>query len=217
MLCANNVIDVSMHFFQNIYWPTKGENNDYYKPVEGKTFCTMLQSNKEHLWTNDPTKNEYVTPTYYGSLLGGCKDNWPLNNVDGDPRRFIGFWGTDRTGQGGSDGGCCHSTKNDVAAWKRKFTMYYSGPSVTTTTVTTTTITATTTTNTVLQALHERLEELENLNANGDIKVVVDSVKTLESTLESQVQTISSQAEQIVSLKENMVRIACIHPARARH
>ena len=145
-------------------------------------------------------------------MFGGSRTDWPLYNVDGDYRIYLGFWGR----EGGNAGGCCHYTNTDTAAWGRKFTMYYSGPAITTTTVTTTTITATTTTNTVLKALHERLEELENLNANGDIKVVVESVKTLESTLESQVQTISSQAEQIVSLKENMVRIACIHPDPAR-
>ena len=172
----------------------------------------MLQSSVEHLWTNDPTKNEFLAPGRYAYHGGGSARGWPTLNVDGDSRSWLGFWG-----DGKRAGGCCHYTKTDSSGWGKKFTMYYSEAAATTTTVTTTTITATTTTNTVLQALHARLEELENLNANGDLKVVVDSVKTLESTLESQVQTISSQTEQIVSLKENMVRIACIHHVRARH
>ena len=104
------LIDVSVHFFQNIYWPTKGDNDDYYKPVEGKTFCSMLQSISEHLWTNDPTKNDFLAPAYDpGNHFGGSLSMWPERNVDGDSRTYLGFWGTENN----LKGGCCHYTKND--------------------------------------------------------------------------------------------------------
>jgi len=71
-------------------------------------------------------------------------------------------------------------------------------PTTSTLTVTTT---VTSTTNTVLKALHDRLKELE---AQGDLKVVVDGLDTLETTVETQAATIASQVDSIASLKETV-------------
>jgi len=82
----------------------------------------MLQSISEHLWTNDPTKNDFLAPAYDpGNHFGGSLSMWPERNVDGDSRSFLGFWGTET-----DVGGCCHYTKNDGSGWGKKFTMYYS-------------------------------------------------------------------------------------------
>ena len=175
--------------------------NDFYKPVYGKNFCTMLQTHAEHLWTNDPAKG-FRAPKYYRGHLGGSDSEWLKTSVDGDKRVFLGFWG-----DGSRPGGCCSDSNAPSGGWGKKFTMYYSVVPIETTTATTaTTTTATTSTNTALKALHDRLEDLENGGVSDDVKVIVDSVKTLEATLESQAETIVSQAGQIVSLKKNVVR-----------
>ena len=178
--------------------------NDFYKPVYGNTFCAMLQTHTEHLWTNDPAKG-FRAPKYYVHHFGGSEQDWPKKNVDGDERTYLGFWG--EAGNRRFLGGCCSESNAPSGGWGKKFTMYYSVVPIETTTATTaTTTTATTSTNTALKALHDRLEDLENGGVSDDVKVIVDSVKTLETTLESQAETIVSQAEQIVSLKKNVVR-----------
>eukprot|EP01065_Artemidia_motanka_P032114 TRINITY_DN39166_c0_g1_i1.p1 TRINITY_DN39166_c0_g1~~TRINITY_DN39166_c0_g1_i1.p1 ORF type:complete len:3092 (+),score=891.72 TRINITY_DN39166_c0_g1_i1:58-9333(+) len=48
-----------------------GDVTDYFKPVSGASFCTMLLSNRKHLWTNAVSKvetNSWTTPEYYGDV-----------------------------------------------------------------------------------------------------------------------------------------------------
>ena len=86
---------------------------DYFKPVPGKTYCEMLQSSTLHQWSSDG-KN-WVIPSAHGSLLGGSAENYPS-----DGRKYLSFWGGN-----GANGGCCHYTYKDTAAWKKAFRIFY--------------------------------------------------------------------------------------------
>ena len=86
---------------------------DYFKPVEGKTYCEMLQSHKLHQWSSDG--KSWVIPLYHPSGLGGSATLYP-----GDGRRYLPFWGGN-----GNHGGCCHNSYNDVSAWDRPFNIFY--------------------------------------------------------------------------------------------
>jgi len=91
---------------------------DYFKPTPGHSLCQMLQSNTLHQWS--PDGESWITPPHYGGHLGGSQAHWPNNNVDGDQRTYLSFWGT-----GGASGRCCHASYNDGAAWHQAFTMSY--------------------------------------------------------------------------------------------
>ena len=86
---------------------------DYFKPIEGKTYCEMLQSHKLHQWSSDG-KN-WVIPLYYSTHIGGSDNYWPA-----DGRSHLSFWGG-----GGNLGGCCHSSFSDTSGWGRAFNIYY--------------------------------------------------------------------------------------------
>ena len=86
---------------------------DYFKPVEGKTYCEMLQSHKLHQWSSDG--KSWMIPLYYDHLLGGSAYKYPV-----DGRTHITFWGGN-----GNNGGCCHNSFSDASAWKRPFNIFY--------------------------------------------------------------------------------------------
>jgi len=86
---------------------------DYFKPVEGKTYCEMLQSYKLHQWSSDG-KN-WVIPLYYSNHIGGSANGYPT-----DGRTYLSFWGGY-----GNKGGCCHNSFSDTVAWKRPFNIFY--------------------------------------------------------------------------------------------
>jgi len=86
---------------------------DYFKPVEGKSYCEMLQSHKLHQWSSDG-KN-WMIPLYYHHLLGGSDHGYPT-----DGRGFLSFWGGN-----GANGGCCHHSYSDGHGWNRAFNIFY--------------------------------------------------------------------------------------------
>ncbi|CAK0798152.1 unnamed protein product [Prorocentrum cordatum] len=95
-----------------------GQVTDYFRPITGASYCDMLTSPSHHQWSNDFLT--WRTPDYYHGHVGGSAANWPKNNVDGDNRKFLTFWGN---GFGGS-GGCCHITYGgDSPMPGRPFTM----------------------------------------------------------------------------------------------
>jgi len=82
---------------------------DYFKPVAGADICSMLKSNIKHQWS--PDGESWVTPTYYDTDLnhyGGSAEDWPKNNVPGDNRKYLSFWGS--SSSAGKTGGCCSAT-----------------------------------------------------------------------------------------------------------
>jgi len=91
---------------------------DYFRPIEGKTYCDMLNSYSNHQWSKDG-KN-FVTPTYHTGRLGGSQRMYP-RAIDG--RVYLSFWGGH-----GARGGCCHNAYNSGAAWHQSFYLYYPYP-----------------------------------------------------------------------------------------
>eukprot|EP00929_Paragymnodinium_shiwhaense_P076526 TRINITY_DN39366_c0_g1_i1.p1 TRINITY_DN39366_c0_g1~~TRINITY_DN39366_c0_g1_i1.p1 ORF type:complete len:395 (+),score=90.12 TRINITY_DN39366_c0_g1_i1:130-1314(+) len=78
---------------------------DYYKPRSGSSLCEMLQRNDRHFWSSDG--KTWRKPGYSNDEdhLGGSAEDWPLENVPGDGRKYLSFWGS-RT----KLGGCCSSS-----------------------------------------------------------------------------------------------------------
>ena len=86
---------------------------DYFKPINGKTYCEMLQANNLHQWSSDG--KSWVIPKYHPNNLGGSLPNYPQ-----DGRKYLSFWGGY-----GSNGGCCHYSYNDKAQWHKAFKLFY--------------------------------------------------------------------------------------------
>jgi hypothetical protein len=103
---------------------TMGANVDYFKPANGnsnKAWCSMMQSNQRHLWSNDAINWKqpvYVKAIDYSDYLGGSDQTWPVGQGQ-DEREFISFWGGARV-----KGGCC-SDKNfwDKNRWENRFVL----------------------------------------------------------------------------------------------
>jgi len=93
-----------------------GEVVDYFKPTSGNDLCAMLITINKHEWSKDGIT--WRVPNYYGDSrnIGGSQKGWPRDNVDGDSRLYLPFWGGT---------GCCHNTYNDGAGWNKAFTMSY--------------------------------------------------------------------------------------------
>ena len=79
---------------------------DYFRPVQGSTYCEMLQSHTKHQWSSDG--KTWVTPSYYSAHLGGSSHGYPA-----DGRSYLSFWGGNGN-QGGYDSG-----------WNKAFKLYY--------------------------------------------------------------------------------------------
>ena len=99
-----------------------GEVVDYFKPIEGKTICEMLNSKIYHLWSNDG-KN-WIQPKYYShDILGGSDYPWEL-----DDRSYLTFWGTTHYQEYRFPGGCCaldYSNSGVNGVWGLPFDFYY--------------------------------------------------------------------------------------------
>jgi hypothetical protein len=90
---------------------------DYFKPLPGKNLCNMLMSNRFHLWSGTGKPGTFIQPKYYyhESLVGGSDNNWPRDNIIGDERVYLSFFGGNN-----KNGACCHNTKNDEAKWNKE-------------------------------------------------------------------------------------------------
>lgn len=92
---------------------TVADITDYFKPIEGATFCEMLTSYEKHMWSNDAI--HWFKPeadSWSRQLLGGSKFGWPKNNVPSEGREYITFWGS-KYGRK-YKGGCCQKPENRV-------------------------------------------------------------------------------------------------------
>ena len=102
---------------------------DYFRPIEGKTYCEMLQNNNLHQWSRD-TSN-WITPSFSpGHHLGGSSHRFP--KIWQDTRAYVSFWGSTESQK--TVGGCCHShvgyddngnMKTDKSGWGKPFSLYY--------------------------------------------------------------------------------------------
>jgi len=85
-----------------------GAVRDFFRPVEGSSFCEMLTSYNKHQWSADG--ETWVDVAFYGhSVLhnGGSAYGWPRDDGRaGDARTHLSFWGDD----GSLTGGCCSSS-----------------------------------------------------------------------------------------------------------
>jgi len=159
-----------------------GDYVDYFKPVNADvTFCSMLLSNKLHLWASDPATEFVKLESPRFSHFGGSafSNDHP---VDLGGRKTPYFWGTDaqmfvRGNENVHGAGCCQESRGSADLWNLAFTFDYCNAS-TTSTATTTTVTGTTTTNTILQALHNRIAELED---GSDVKSVATALENFEA------------------------------------
>ena len=93
---------------------------DYFRPIQGKSYCEMLESNRLHQWSSNGSN--WVTPRYYNNHYGGSAVNYP-----NDGRTWISFWGDD----GGLKGGCCVSSPPSGGSypsfegWNKAFKLFY--------------------------------------------------------------------------------------------
>jgi hypothetical protein len=123
------------------------EVRDFYRPIQGATFCQMLLSNHQHEWSANGIN--WVTPRYSvsahtGKLYGGSFLNWPKQNVSGDARKQLSFWGYE-TADG--KGGCCSTSYADYDTptpengygWGQSFSVAYGVAATIGTTTTTVT------------------------------------------------------------------------------
>ena len=94
-----------------------GDVVDYFKPVEGKTYCEMLQSRLLHQWS--PDGKNWVIPSYQFPTrnLGGSALGYPT-----DGRDYLSFWGRSN---GDQKGGCCTYNYTAGIDWNRAFIIFY--------------------------------------------------------------------------------------------
>ena len=105
-----------------------GTAYDYYRPLPDaklanqERFCNMLTSFKLHQWSSDGI--HWIKTTYHVGALGGSKSGYPVDNIDGDNRAYLSFWGNKV-----QKGGCCSSSVSETGIpvgkdWGISFTMY---------------------------------------------------------------------------------------------
>jgi hypothetical protein len=104
-----------------------GMVKDYFKPLPGVTYCEMLDSHTDHLWSpmgNGARGTLWRKPSYttQSGHFGGSEYNWPRDNgVRGDNRAHLSFWG-----QGDGQGGCCSTSLDSYDdGWNHPFVMKY--------------------------------------------------------------------------------------------
>lgn len=112
-------------------WNHPHKVRDFFRPVEGATFCEMLRSLSKHQWSHDGLT--WVTPDYHtmgangDGCFGGSETWWPLNHGRSvDARRSLSRWGDDDTGA--ESGGCCSTSYADSSrsgGWGLPFTLSY--------------------------------------------------------------------------------------------
>ena len=111
---------------------------DYFRPIEGATYCEMLQSTTKHQWSADgfawQTPAHHQTVTQPETNFGGSDVDWPQNNSKGDARWKLSFWGNEGCLNDGCRGGCCSGAYDVYKAansnegsgpWGQPFTMSY--------------------------------------------------------------------------------------------
>jgi hypothetical protein len=104
---------------------------DYFRPTgEGVSWCDMFTSNEKHEWSNDGVA--WQKPGYHGDTThnGGSVIDWPKENVEGDARQYLSFWGHDYSGE---KGGCCSGSLSEYrtrSGFGQPFSMSYGVPSV---------------------------------------------------------------------------------------
>jgi len=103
-----------------------GDNTDFYKPKPSETVCSALDSSNKFLWSAtldgnyvDAGDGDFGSPGH----KGGSLEFWPRDNVDGDQRRHLPFWGHFGEISDGTDG-CCHLTKDDNKRWGLDFKIF---------------------------------------------------------------------------------------------
>ena len=116
---SNFALSCSGYGVGTIFRVVMGCVNDYFRVRSGYTLCTTLGSYTGHEFSNDQGLT-WVTPAYYHAHLGGSQHQWPLNNVAGDSRVYLSFWG-------GHIGGCCHNSYTSSAAWSQAYDIYVMG------------------------------------------------------------------------------------------
>ena len=99
-----------------------GVNTDFYKAKPGVTLCSALDSSNKFLWSAT-LDGDYVDAGDYGHFKGGSLPYWPRENVDGDGRKYLPFWGKLEVNDGTN--GCCHLTKDDInRSWGFAFKIF---------------------------------------------------------------------------------------------
>jgi len=109
---------------------------DYFKPVQGKTYCDMLTavataSESKHQWSADGAT--WRTPLYgrYNFIRGGSATYYPRDYIDGDKRMYLSFWGMNSQALPASNHGmfkgvcCSYSYSTSFTHFGKSFTMYY--------------------------------------------------------------------------------------------
>jgi hypothetical protein len=68
---------------------------DYFKPVEGASWCEMLTSPNKHQWSPSGVGG-WEVPAYHfeDHANGGSVGFWPSTSVVGDKRIYLPFWGS---------------------------------------------------------------------------------------------------------------------------
>jgi len=99
-----------------------GDNTDFFKPKPGEMVCSALDSSNKFLWSAT-LDGDYVDAGDYGRYKGGSLAYWPKENVDGDGRKYLPFWGKLEVNDGTD--GCCHLTKDDInRSWGFAFKIF---------------------------------------------------------------------------------------------
>ena len=88
-----------------------GAVRDFFKPIDSTTtYCAMLQTQNKHQWSPDGVQwfpNKFYTHNGVLYHNGGSEEYWPKNNVDGDERTYLSFWGDNNNRW---TGGCCSTS-----------------------------------------------------------------------------------------------------------
>lgn len=103
-----------------------GAVRDFYKPVQGATWCQMLQSNTLHQWSRNGL--DWFIPSYFGGVNGGSAVNWPRDTVENDARKHLSMWGDCDACHWGKGGCCSTSTSVYDISWGMPFTFAYGLP-----------------------------------------------------------------------------------------
>jgi hypothetical protein len=124
-----------------------GDVRDLFRPMAGASYCDMLVKGHNFEWGVDGV--EWFTPRYYMFCCsnGGSSHLYsPGDDVDGDMRDSLSFWGTDPQRKDSSPtgwihltGGCCSSSPteyqtrnpeipNMYTEWGQSFNFSYATP-----------------------------------------------------------------------------------------
>ena len=97
-----------------------GSVHDFFRPTGGVGLCQMISESPgvSFQWS-ETHDGVFVIPVYNSLFIGGSATNWP-NNIPGDNRMYLSFWG----GNGVANSGCCHYTKSDGVGWSKAFSMW---------------------------------------------------------------------------------------------